>query len=304
MQELDAQRRLAILRGEAPPPSEDDEPQRIEDASSEKPRHRWSQPGGSRWKRKRPGEDDTDFELRVAKERNAVVGPDLASERKPTSSAPIVDHQGHIDLFGSERSRAHAEKNEEAEAEARKKKQSYEDQYTMRFTNAAGKEGLAKPWYSNSDMEASAAAPMKNAWGNADPKRRERDTQRMVSSDPLAMMKQGASKVRQLNQERKKFQDEREEELKQMRREERHREKRRRRHEGEGRSKENDSSSRQEEHRRRSRSRERSHRRGDEDGPRRRRSRDGERRRRHDSRSPDRERERHRRHHRNDYGHE
>ncbi|RTE78633.1 hypothetical protein BHE90_006896 [Fusarium euwallaceae] len=218
MQETDAQRRLAILRGEAPPPIEDAEPS----TADEPPPRETTHSGSMRRKRKRPGEDDTDFEMRVARERDSMAVVSLESERKPTSSAPIVDHAGHIDLFGDEKLRAHAEKNEEAEKEAKKKKQSYEDQYTMRFSNAAGKDGALQPWYSQSDAAAPDASS-KDVWGNQDPKRKERDTKRIVSNDPLAMMKQGASKVRELKQERKRFQEERDEELKQMRREDRHR---------------------------------------------------------------------------------
>ncbi|KAF4445887.1 hypothetical protein F53441_10413 [Fusarium austroafricanum] len=231
MQEIDAQRRLAILRGEEPPPIEDAEPPQDDEppVRDRDAPHR----GSMRRKRKRPGEDDTDFEMRIARENDNLTVARIEPERKSTSSAPIVDHNGHIDLLGDEKSRAHAEKNEEAEKEAKKKKKSYEDQYTMRFSNATGKDGVLRPWYSQSD----AAAPdvsSKDVWGNQDPNRKERDTKRIVSNDPLAMMKKGASKVRELKQERKRFQEEREEELKQMRRDERHREKRRRRHEERG----------------------------------------------------------------------
>lgn len=234
MQEIDAQRRLAILRGEAPPPMEDnriDEQERIEEASKNSSHPYQS---GSRKKRKRYGEDDTDFELRLAKERIEPAHNRLETSAKPTSSAPIVDTLGHIDLFGDERSRAHAEKNEEAEKESYKKKREYEDQYTMRLSNAAGRDGIKRPWYSQKDAEGQNA-PLKDVWGNDDPNRKERDTQRINSNDPLAMMKKGASKVRELKQERRKFQEERDEELRQMRREDRHRERRRRRHDSDSR---------------------------------------------------------------------
>ncbi|KAF5643266.1 hypothetical protein F52700_2982 [Fusarium sp. NRRL 52700] len=220
MQEIDAQRRLAILRGEVPPPIEDDEPPKDEEHPV---RDRdASQRTSTRRKRKLPGEDDTDFEMRIVRENENSALVRIEPEKKSTSSAPLVDHNGHIDLLGDEKSRAHAEKNEEAEKEAKKKKQSYEDQYTMRFSNATGRDGVLKPWYSQSDAAAPDASS-KDVWGNHDPNRKERDTKRIVSNDPLAMMKQGASKVREIKQERKRFQEEREEELKQMRREERHR---------------------------------------------------------------------------------
>lgn len=299
MQELDAQRRLAILRGEEPPPLEE-----TTDAKEEAVESRNSvpvgYPGGSQRarKRKRYGEDDTDFELRLAKERDSlnVARTDnaVSATRKPTSSAPIVDHAGHIDLFGDDKTRAHAEKNEEAEKEAKKKKQEYEDQYTMRFANATGRHGTNNPWYSHSSSDLAAVAaepPSKDVWGNEDPRRREREAQRTVANDPLAMMKKGASKVRELKQERKKFQEERDEELRQLRREERHEEKRRRRHKHESRLAERSPSRHSSRRRRRSRDAERERGYADEDELARKKrrhhsDRDDGRRHRRDSRSP------------------
>ncbi|KAH6606738.1 homocitrate synthase [Trichoderma cornu-damae] len=239
MQEIDAERRLAILRGEEPPPIADGA-----DVDSEKTRDissdvRSKFPGRShRGQRKRPGEDDTEFELRLAKERNDGTTYAIAeSRRKPASGAPIVDHAGHIDLFGDERARAQAEKNEEAEAEKRKKEREYEDQYTMRFANAAGKDGISQPWYSQREGVAPDASS-KDVWGNNDPRRKTRDAQRIHSSDPLAMMKMGASQIRELKRERMAIQQERDEELRELRNErrgERHRERHREREGREGR---------------------------------------------------------------------
>lgn len=251
MQEVDAQRRLAILRGEKPPPLP--ETDSAESEQSEQRARAASTPGGyGRKKRKRTGEDDTDFELRIAKERNELSVAPLEAARKPTSSAPIVDRNGNIDLFGDERERAHGQKNEEAEKETRKKQRELEDQYTMRFSNAAGRDGTTKPWYSEADLAANETVS-KNVWGREDPNRKERASQRMIADDPLAMMKKGASKVRELKQERSKFQQERQVELDQLRREARHREKRARRHERADREHDEERDS----HRRRRHSRER-----------------------------------------------
>lgn len=82
--------------------------------------------------------------MRLARERAGISQTISDALVKKTSNAPLVDHTGHIDLFPEERSRAPIQKNEEAEREASKKKQEYEDQYTMRFSNAAGKDGLAE----------------------------------------------------------------------------------------------------------------------------------------------------------------
>lgn len=220
MQEIDAQRRMAILRGEVPPPLlEPAEDAKTSTDKRDSIEARILYPGGgTHKKRKRAGEDDTEFELRLANERLEPATSHTDEVRKPTSSAPITDRAGHFDLFGDEKARAHTEKNEEAEKEKKKKQREFEDQYTMRFSNATGKGGLDKPWYSNSSV-AGVNRTMKDVWGNEDPKRKERDTQRMVSNDPLAMMKKGASKVRELKQERKNFQEERDEELRRLRKE-------------------------------------------------------------------------------------
>ncbi|EFQ31163.1 blastn match against entry EMBL [Colletotrichum graminicola] len=160
MQEIDAERRLAILRGEEPPSLPPTET--LEDET--RPRDRDAVPiGRERKKRKRVGEDDTDFELRVAKERAATVQTATQTLRKSTSSAPIVDNAGHIDLFGEERKQGRHLKNEEAEKEAAKKKKELEDQYTMRFSNAAGRDGLVGPWYATSGAISELEPPSKDA---------------------------------------------------------------------------------------------------------------------------------------------
>ncbi|KAK2016327.1 hypothetical protein LZ32DRAFT_689032 [Colletotrichum eremochloae] len=226
MQEVDAERRLAILRGEEPPslpPTETHE-------DETRPRDRDAVPiGRERKKRKRVGEDDTDFELRVAKERAAVVQTSNETLRKSTSSAPIVDNAGHIDLFGEERKQGRHLKNEEAEKEAAKKKKELEDQYTMRFSNAAGRDGLVGPWYASSGVISELEPPSKDAWGNEDPGRKKRDAERILLNDPLAMMKMGASRVREVRKERQKFEAERQRELEQLRREEKRKERHERR---------------------------------------------------------------------------
>lgn len=242
-QEIDAERRLAILRGEIPPPLpppssnvDDDAPsrKRDRDRDGELEATSW---GGERRKRKRVGEDDTDFELRLARERAGALQTTSDALVKSRSNAPLVDHTGHIDLFPEER--AVPQKNEEAEKEAAKKKREYEDQYTMRFSNAAGKEGLVGPWYAKGGdikeiVDGNLEAPSKDVWGNEDPRRKEREVARVIANDPLAMMRRGAAKVREVEKERRHLNEERERELKQLRKEERRRERRRRREGKEG----------------------------------------------------------------------
>ncbi|KAI1358568.1 hypothetical protein F5Y08DRAFT_112094 [Xylaria arbuscula] len=248
-EEFEAKRRLAILRGETPPSpppelSSSSEPKthqkREHDDGSVAARH---SRGGERRKRKRFGEDDTDFEMRVARERTDAVAATINTvTRRSTSAkkseAPITDSSGHISLFPQEDTAAPANaKNEDAEREAAKKRREFEDQYTMRFSNAAGRDGVgvtgSGPWYASKEATeprelVEAERPGKDVWGNEDPKRKARDAARVVANDPLAMMKRGAAKVRNVERERRALNEEKAKELKQLRKEEKRREKRRR----------------------------------------------------------------------------
>ncbi|CAG8982231.1 hypothetical protein HYALB_00013969 [Hymenoscyphus albidus] len=220
MQELDATRRLQILRGEEPTPSS-----AIEEIShgDRKREHDGDFRGGrERKKRKKAGENDTDFEMRLAHEQTAS-----ASNNKERGlvlankvDAPIVDETGHISLFPQEAPKQSQQisKCAEAERETAKKRKEYEDQYTVKFSDAAGfKQGLENPWYSkqnNTTTEEMDAMPGKDVWGNEDPRRKEREAKRMVSNDPLATMRQGAKQVREVEKERKRWREEKEKEMK------------------------------------------------------------------------------------------
>ncbi|KAH9907703.1 hypothetical protein F4778DRAFT_718821 [Xylariomycetidae sp. FL2044] len=247
-QDQDAERRLAILRGEVPPPlpaprtdnEEAEQPPRAADRTFREPSR----------KRKRAGENDTDFEMRVAREcgmgsRTVDDKSERDSKRLASSDAPIIDHRGHIDLFPEERkderSAQRNAKNEDAEREKARKQREYEDQYTMRFSNAAGRDGTlgtgrSGPWYAKSgsgDLDTAEDSlvrmPQKDVWGNEDPRRGEREERRIVSSDPLAVMKRGAAKVREVERERKTANAERDRDIRQLKKEERRKEKRRKR---------------------------------------------------------------------------
>ncbi|KAI0205725.1 hypothetical protein F4808DRAFT_242580 [Astrocystis sublimbata] len=250
-EDLEAERRLAILRGEVPPtleappsPPHTTVSNTYSSSTSRKREHDGDSSGqqfggGERRKRKRFGEDDTDFEMRVARERtDAVVARShSANTTTKTSDAPLVDSRGHISLFPEEREErgpSKNEKNEEAEREAAKKRQDFEDQYTMRFANAAGRDGAGVdgpgPWYGARERRDGADKPGKDAFGRDDPRRKDRDAARVAANDPLAMMKRGAAKVRDVERERRAVNEERAQELKLLGKEEKRREKRRRRH--------------------------------------------------------------------------
>ena len=201
MQEVDAERRLDILRGS----------QRIRDTNGEQkttfPDSKHRHEGERRAKkRKLGGEDDTDRDIRLAKLENETSREVVRHD----DNAPLVDKSGHLNLFPQERTRA--EKNDEAEKETSKKRQEFEDQYTMRFSNAAGgKEGIVKPWYSTSSQKPQDM-PTKDVWGNEDPRRQLREQARINLSDPLAMMKKGVKQLKESEKQREAWKAERDKE--------------------------------------------------------------------------------------------
>ncbi|KAI4249877.1 MAG: hypothetical protein LQ352_005509 [Teloschistes flavicans] len=220
MQEVDVERRIQILRGHEPvAPAE---PPAIEQA----PEHDGRPHGRERKRRRIAGEDDTDRDIRHAREDQAVAVPkaELQLKSNKSSDAPLMDHRGHIDLFPMDGSKRNAPKNLEVEAEKAKKKKEYEDQFTMRFSNAAGfKQSIGdKPWYQSLDTNLKEAneTPSKDVWGNEDPRRKEREKLRVAANDPMAAMQQGVSQLREVEKERKQWQQERDREMEEMARSE------------------------------------------------------------------------------------
>lgn len=254
LQEYEAERRLAILRGEEPPALP---PPTLE---SGRPELRREERGhGADRKRKRiAGEDDTERDLRIAREdmqerNNAPLH--LESKRPKKNDAPLIDHTGHINLFPIDAAeQLKNAKNPEAEAEKARKDRELEDQYTMRLANAAGRDGLAiKPWYTSStsklveksgDTDATLAlyADEKNAWGRPDPRRKDRDKARISSNDPLAFMSKAQEQLKQSEKDRRKWEEERERDMERLKREaerkerkgRRERKERRRKRDGDG----------------------------------------------------------------------
>ena len=228
MQEVDAERRIQTLRGIRTQQSE-------APAAFKEQAHGHSDSHGDlgreRKRRRIAGEDDTDRDIRLAQEMSAVVSvkPDHLAKQSRGSDAPLLDGKGHINLFPVEGSKLHAPKNKEAEAETARKKKEYEDQYTMRFSNAAGfKESLAsKPWYQTTGTEEVEPVVSKDVWGNEDPRRKEREKVRITADDPLAMIEKGVKQLREVEKERELWRKERDKELDGMARVERKRKKKR-----------------------------------------------------------------------------
>ncbi|PGH03751.1 hypothetical protein GX51_03896 [Blastomyces parvus] len=245
LQKIDAEKRIQILRGLRSPSKSPPPVQEVPAAPERRDKQRESrEPRDPRHRKRRriAGENDTDRDIRFAREdaqrAESKRENDVVLVRKPSKdNAPIVDDSGHINLFpeptATDAIIGDSGKNPEAEAEAAKKKLEYENQYTMRFSNAAGfKQSLNKgPWYSSSAVDIAAQTvedmlPNKDVWGNEDPRRQERERARMDMSDPLAAMKRGVRQLRDVEKERQKWEEERRRELKALEKEERRRERR------------------------------------------------------------------------------
>lgn len=230
MQEIDAARRAAILRGQTPPSLPNEEAHKDERKRVDR------KDGHNRKRRKLAGEDDTDRDIRLAASiRGGNSGDDdsdtrLVKLRKPTSDAPLTDHAGNINLFPVDvKEQMKREKNEEAENEKRKKERALEDQYTMRFSNAAGRGGLEQPWYvsgsskatdDNQSEEKSITYPAlesKDVWGNEDPLRKEREQSRVTSNDPFAFMQRAQVQLKKSKEDKRKWAEERGRELMELR---------------------------------------------------------------------------------------
>ncbi|TID22119.1 homocitrate synthase [Venturia nashicola] len=240
LREYDSLRQLALLRGETPPTpprilSTDEIEQRVRDEARGERQADAEGRGAMKKKRRLKGEDETDMELRLAKE--AVEERYGESEKQERGSrdkrrkidAPITDPNGHINLFPIDPRDAAKQKNAEAEAEKAKKTKEFEDQYTMRFANAAGRDGLTQgPWYVTKDEkkrqqeeeagEDSRLTYMeyKNLWGRPDPKAKDREKQRASTSDPFAMMQKAQSQLKRSEKDKQAWAEQKAKELTQL----------------------------------------------------------------------------------------
>ncbi|KAK3724397.1 hypothetical protein LTR37_001021 [Vermiconidia calcicola] len=249
MQEADAERRIAILRGEEPRPLSPPAAEGEDGKSRERKRRREDDP--PRKRRRLRDEDDTDRDIRYAREDAEAGAKAKQTLRKggDDQDAPLLDHAGHLQLVPApdEKSIRKAEKNAEVEAEKAKKRKREEDQVTMRFSNAAGfKQGLEKPWYAAAqkvDEESKAVVLAdvheKDVWGNEDPRRKQREQNRISSNDPFAAMQHAQRQLKQSERDRERWQKERMVEIEQLERAEA----RKRRHEKKHRGRDEDDDS-------------------------------------------------------------
>ncbi|KAM3414311.1 hypothetical protein BST61_g10962 [Cercospora zeina] len=251
-QEEDAARRIALLRGEVV--TELSVPENEEQKDSEYRRQHGKRFGEDetyasrdRKRKRRRGEDDTDRDMRYAREdrergerarevlllrqgNSSSAGRDAAAAA--AAEAPLQDHAGHIQLFAppDEKELRAKQKNDEAEAEKAKKRKREEDLMMMKFSNAAGYDnGMQKPWYAAADTSRQVEGASRNeimlaelkgkdVWGNEDPRRTERETKRIVSSDPFAMMQSAQKQLKQSEKDKEEWERRRRRGLEELKR--------------------------------------------------------------------------------------
>ena len=232
MQELDARRRAAILRGHTPPPlPEESESQSLDSRQARGADGR----GHGRKRRKLAGEDDTDMDIRLAKSATAPKdGGDedvrLLRLRSTANDAPLTDHAGNIDLFPVN-TKDMAE-HTETEKERRNKREAQEKQYNMRLSDAGGRGGLSQPWYTRRepthatgdayDLSTYPGLEAVDVWGNEDPRRKEREQTRVATTDPFALMQQAQAQLRRSKEDKKRWAEERNQELRELRASQQH----------------------------------------------------------------------------------
>ena len=229
IQQIDAARRAALLRGETPPSFPEERTYKNEQKSvSRRDSH-----NGKR--RKLAGEDDTDRDIRLASsvtrplEESHETDSRVMKLRQPASDAPLTDYAGNINLFPVDlKEQVKREKNEEAERNQRKKERASEDQYAMRFSDAAGRRSSDNPWYTSgekkpADSDHAKKKPMalegfesKDVWGNEDPLRKERELARISANDPLVIMQRGYAQMEKAKQAKRKRAEEQALELKRL----------------------------------------------------------------------------------------
>lgn len=246
MQEEDAARRTAILRGEAPPTfAIDDEKNDSSDLDRKRPR---DAARDERTKRRRlRGEDDIDRDMRIA--RQDMQAGSSARERlsdHATSASKddmsLTDDRGNIALFTAP---AEPASKDQQKRKGDRDRDQDPDVVGMKFSHAAGYKNEGKtPWYSAVAMETTERT---DAFGNPDAKRVQRDAGRTATNDPMAMMARAQTQLKAAEKDKKAWEEERRREVGMVEREHEERRRRRKRESERRHEREKDESRRSEE---------------------------------------------------------
>ena len=207
LQEQDSADRLAVLRGEGhTPPSQDKRSAESRESHGEDRRKR----------RRLDGEDDTERDIRPAREERQKRHRGHHQDRGRLD-VPTTDRSGHINLFPmKEQGQGRHEKNSEVEVEKARKQHEREDQYTMRLSNAAGKNlDRSGPWYASSKRHTREDMDFvegKDVWGTPDPAAKDREQFRQASNDPLAFMQRAQTQLKQAERDKQRWRSEEQDE--------------------------------------------------------------------------------------------
>ena len=146
-------------------------------------------------KRKLPGEDDTDRDIRLALENAPSFTPTSKSKQDRGS---VVDADGHSPLIPAPQKKPRLEKNQNNE------------EYTVYLTDATGRGQQSKnTWYTSLE-------PPKEIWSDHNPRRQEREAARLNAIDPLAAMKKGVNTLRENEMARREWMQQRERDLQEV----------------------------------------------------------------------------------------
>jgi len=206
MQEEDSVRRIASLRGEVPPPITCDVATDKEGSVSRKrlPSVDFSLENDrilAKKRRKLRGEDDTDRDIRVAREDHdgATVVRDRLQKQQPSYN--LTDTKGHIQLFEDQDDKTLNSKGSE-KIVGRTPSNSENLTVGMKFSDASGfNVDPSGPWYA-SNVTNRAPINRVNAFGKPDPERADRDQRRVILNDPMAMMKKAQQQLKKASQEK------------------------------------------------------------------------------------------------------
>ncbi|KIW05456.1 uncharacterized protein PV09_03345 [Verruconis gallopava] len=210
-QEDDSRKRLAWLRGETPLITQNEHLSLIRKQDSKKDHGH----GNDHGKRRRlQGEDDTDRDLRLAREtmkygHNHAIEHAQHAEKRRRSGVTIIDHEGHINLFPTEDKTAlGSHSNAGVEAEEMRQQRNNEGQY-LRDSNADERDGSSqRPWYTlieRSQQEDTDFIERRGIWGRPDSSAKLREQLRQSSNDPLALMQKAQSQLKLAEREKDRW---------------------------------------------------------------------------------------------------
>ena len=194
----EASTRLEILRGgrnQTLPSREDGS----EDVCSSSSRSR---------KRKLPGEDDTDRDIRLA--QNITRGEATSTKRRPQKEDSIIDKKGNISLIPPPEPSEEVGEHQKPRLEGEKS--------AVYLSHATGRSDSGKrPWYDAApNPDANDAPYSKGRWGDDSPRRHEREAARLSASDPLAAMKKGVQQLREAEKHKREWKEQRERDLREV----------------------------------------------------------------------------------------